>query len=60
MFTWILIAIIIAAIFGLINLDNIKNKTITIWNKYLPEVKKYTNQTKEKIENAKKNKENKE
>lgn len=57
MFTWILIAIVIAAIFGLINLDNLKNKAITLWNKYLPEAKKYANQAKEKIENVKKNKE---
>ncbi len=58
MFTWILIVIAIAAIFGLINLDEIKNKITTLYNKYLPEAKKYANQAKEKIENIK-NKENK-
>ena len=58
MFTWILIIIAVAAIFGLINLDEIKNKSIALWNKYLPEAKKYANQAKTKIENAKKNKDN--
>lgn len=57
MFTWILIAIAIAAIFGLINLEELKNKSIALCNRYLPQAKKYVNQAKTKIENAKKNKE---
>ncbi|MBE6445704.1 MAG: hypothetical protein E7019_06640 [Alphaproteobacteria bacterium] len=56
MFTWILIALIIAVIFGVINVDNLRNKFIALWNKYLPVAKKYANNAKAKIEEKIQNK----
>ena len=59
MLTWILIAIIVAALFGLINFDQIREQIITTWKKYWPEAKKYIDQAKTKIEDKKHNKEDK-
>lgn len=53
MLTWILIAIIVAALFGLINLDQIREKLIAAWKKYWPEAQKYLDQAKTKIEENK-------
>ena len=50
MFTWILIAIIIAALFGLINFDDIRAKLIDLWKKYGPQAQKYIADAKTKIE----------
>ncbi len=53
MLTWILIAIIIAALFGVINFDQIREWLIKTWKKYWPEAQKLLNQAKEKIEEQK-------
>ena len=53
MLTWILIAIIVAALFGVINFDQIREWIISTWKKYLPEAQKLLNRAKEKIEEQK-------
>lgn len=50
MFTWILLIIIIAALFGFINFDHIREWLIINTQKYLPEAKKYAKIAKTKIE----------
>lgn len=40
MLTWILLAIIVAALLGYINVDKVRAKLIEYYNKYLPQVKK--------------------
>ncbi len=50
MLTWILIAIIVAALFGVINFDQIRDWLIKMWKQYSPEAKKLLKQAKEKIE----------
>ncbi|MBE6452534.1 MAG: hypothetical protein E7012_03480 [Alphaproteobacteria bacterium] len=51
MFTWIIIAIAIATIFGVINLKNIKSQSIEFWNKFLPIAQKTISETKSKAQN---------
>lgn len=53
MLTWILIAIIVAALFGVINFDQIREWLIKTWKKYWPEAQKLFNRAKEKIEEQK-------
>lgn len=53
MLTWILIAIIIAALFGVIDFKKIREWLISQWQKYWPEAQKYLNQAKEKVDNLK-------
>ena len=57
MLTWILIAIIVAALFGVIDFKQIREWLIKMWRKYFPEAKKLINQAKEKIEEQKNKKE---
>ena len=64
MLTWILIAVVIAAIFGVINVESLRSKAISLWNQYLPMAKKYAEEAKAKVNEAKakiedKNKDNK-
>ncbi len=40
MLTWILLAIIVAALLGYINVDKVRAKLIEYYNRYLPQVKK--------------------
>ena len=61
MLTWILIAIIVLALFGVINFDDIRAKLIELWNKYWPVAQKHIKEAQKKIEaNKKNNKEDKE
>lgn len=53
MLTWILIAIIVAALFGVIDFKQIREWLISQWRKYSPEAKKLIDQAKEKIEEQK-------
>lgn len=48
MITWIIIAVAIAAIFGLVNIEQLKNKTMEAWSKLLPHVQKIISKIKEK------------
>ncbi len=59
MLTWILIAIIVAALFGLINFDQIREQIIKTWKKYWPEARKYLDQAKSKIEEKSRNQDHK-
>ena len=60
MLTWILIAIIVLALFGVINFDDIRAKLIELWNKYWPVAQKHIKEVQKKIEaNKKDNKEEK-
>ena len=49
MFTWILIAIIVAALFGVINVDKVRAQLIELGKKYLPIAIKYYNIAKDKL-----------
>ncbi len=49
MLTWILIAIIVAALFGVINLDNIRQQIIAKSKEAWPYIKKVINTGKQKI-----------
>lgn len=40
MLTWILLAIIVAALLGYINVDKVRAKLVEYYNRYLPQVKK--------------------
>lgn len=48
MFTWIIIAIAIATIFGLVNVEQLKSKALEIWSKFLPLFQKIMCKIKEK------------
>lgn len=48
MFTWILIAIAIAAIFGIINIEQIKNQALELYHKFQPHLQNILNKIKEK------------
>ena len=50
MLTWILIAIIIAALFGVINLDNVRRWIIAQSKELWPHLKKIIDAGKQKIE----------
>lgn len=54
MLTWILIAIIIAALFGVINFEQIREWIILNWKKYWPEAQKLITKAKNKIDEKKK------
>lgn len=58
MFTWILIAIIVAALFGLINFDHIREWTIARSREAWPHIKAFLNRISEKIDSAKAHVEN--
>ncbi len=49
MFTWILIFIIVAALFGVIDFDKIRGQLLDLWHKYMPEAQKYISQAKSKL-----------
>ena len=53
MLTWILIAIIVAALFGVINLDNIRQWIIAKSKEAWPYIKKAIDTGKQKIEETK-------
>lgn len=52
MLTWILIAILIAALFGVINLDNVRRWLIIKAQEIWPHVKKVIDEGKKKIEES--------
>ena len=51
MLTWIIIAIAIATIFGVINIKELKTKTIELWKEYLPIAQQKITEAKSKAQN---------
>lgn len=56
MLTWILLAIIVAALLGYINVDKVRAKLIEYYHQYLPKVKKAVEELKNKADNNNENK----
>lgn len=54
MLTWILIAVVVAAMFGYINLEQIGKKGRKKVEEALPHIKKFIDETKTQMENNKK------